>query len=153
MIGSAIPSAAGAVVCAVTWRASAPAANPVVPRLLRGTPGVVKAVRVPDPRTVQIVLALPYAPLLSVLAHPALAIVRLSQGADGSARWTGTGPFLVAESLPADHLSATTMPNLWRRAGHGARFERHYAGELHRHYQDLASAQRTANIDAGDSPF
>lgn len=80
--------------------AGAPAANPVVPRLLRGTPGVVKAVRVPDPRTVQIVLALPYAPLLSVLAHPALAIVRLSQGADGSARWAGTGPFLVAESLP-----------------------------------------------------
>ena len=32
--------------------AGAPATNPVVPRLLRGTPGVVKAVRVPDPRTV-----------------------------------------------------------------------------------------------------
>ena len=72
--------------------------QPVVPRLLRGTPGVVKAVRVPDPRTVQIVLALPYAPLLTVLAHPALAIVRVTSGADGSARWVGTGPFLVAES-------------------------------------------------------
>ena len=80
--------------------AGAPATNPVVPRLLRGTPGVVKAVRVPDPRTVQIVLALPYAPLLTVLAHPALAIVRVSTAPDGSPRWVGTGPFLLAESLP-----------------------------------------------------
>ena len=53
-------------------------------------PGVVKAVRVPDPRTVQIVLALPYAPLLSVLAHPALAIVRLSTGP--TAPRDGSGP-------------------------------------------------------------
>ena len=80
--------------------AGAPATNPVVPRLLRGTPGVVKAVRVPDPRTVQIVLALPYAPLLTVLAHPALAIVRGSTAPDGSPRWVGTGPFLLAENLP-----------------------------------------------------
>ena len=85
--------------------AGAPAANPpattlMAPRLLRGTPGVVKAVRVPDPRTVQIVLALPYAPLLTVLAHPALAIVRMSTAADGSSRWVGTGPYLLAESLP-----------------------------------------------------
>ena len=34
-----------------------------------------------------------------------------------------------------------------------AAIERHYAGELHHHYQDLASAQRTADIDADDSPF
>ena len=31
-----------------------------------------------DPRTVQVVLVQPYAPLLTVLAHPALAVVRTS---------------------------------------------------------------------------
>ena len=28
--------------------------------------------------------------------------------------------FIVTESLPADHLDARTMPNLWRRAQEGA---------------------------------
>lgn len=32
-----------------------------------------------------------------------------------------------------------------------AALERHYAGELHRHYQDLASAHRA--VEADDSPF
>ena len=47
------------------------AVNAAAPRLLRGVPGVVKEVRAPDGRTVQIVLVQPYAPLLTVLAHPA----------------------------------------------------------------------------------
>ncbi|MGH9888178.1 MAG: hypothetical protein ACREBE_21780 [bacterium] len=36
-----------------------------------------------------------------------------------------------------------------------AALERHYVGELHRHYQDLASAQRPAatTADDDDSPF
>ncbi len=36
--------------------------------------------------------------------------------------------FVIAESLPAEHLDERTMPNLWRRAGRGALFTRHYAG-------------------------
>lgn len=90
----------------------APAANPVVPRLLRGAPGVVKAVKAPDPRTVQIVLNLPYAPLLTVLAHPAMSIVRVTTGADGAPRWLGTGAFLVAEALPG-RLVLEANPVYW----------------------------------------
>jgi membrane-anchored protein YejM (alkaline phosphatase superfamily) len=38
---------------------------------------------------------------------------------------------IVAESLPADHLDARNMPNLWRRAEEGgARFTRHYASSV-----------------------
>ncbi|MBI2528049.1 MAG: hypothetical protein HYV93_18950 [Candidatus Rokubacteria bacterium] len=78
----------------------APERNPVVPRLLRGTPGVVKEIRAPDARTVQIHLVLPYAPLLTVLAHPALGIARAVTGPDGGTRWIGTGPFSPAEVGP-----------------------------------------------------
>ncbi len=42
--------------------------------------------------------------------------------------------FLVAESLPAEHLDERTMPNLWRRAQGGARFTRHYAGASSTNY-------------------
>src|SRR6266498_2825089 len=40
------------------------------PALLRGAPGVVKEVRAPNARTVEIALVQPYAALLTVLAHP-----------------------------------------------------------------------------------
>jgi len=49
-------------------------ANKTWPVLLRGMPGVVKEVRAPNSRTVEIALVQPYAPILTVLAHPALAI-------------------------------------------------------------------------------
>jgi membrane-anchored protein YejM (alkaline phosphatase superfamily) len=42
--------------------------------------------------------------------------------------------FVIAESLPAEHLSAVTMPNLWRRAEGGALFERHYSGASSTNY-------------------
>jgi peptide/nickel transport system substrate-binding protein len=64
-------------------------------RLVRGTPGVVKEVRAVDPRTVQISLVLPYAPLPAVLAHPAFSIVLA--GSLGQ-RWIGTGPFALTEA-------------------------------------------------------
>ncbi len=80
--------------------AQAPADGSVVPRLMRGAPGVVKEIRVPDARTVQIHLVLPYAPLLTVLAHPALGIARVVTAADGAPRWIGTGPFIPAEAAP-----------------------------------------------------
>jgi len=69
----------------------------VWPRLLRGLPGVVKEVRAPDPRTVQIQLLLPYAPLLTVLAHPGFAVFKESAGEGGVRRWLGTGPFRITE--------------------------------------------------------
>jgi peptide/nickel transport system substrate-binding protein len=79
----------------------APAQRPLVPRLLRGSPGVVRAISVPEPRVVQITLAQPYAPLLTVLAHPALAI---GLALDGGARWVGTGPFAPLEGGPGRWL-------------------------------------------------
>lgn len=100
--------------------ANPPATNLIVPRLLRGTPGVIKAVRVPDPRTVQIVLALPYAPLLTVLAHPALAIVRVTTAADGTPRWLGTGPFLLAESVPG-RVILEANPAYWGGSARSSR--------------------------------
>jgi peptide/nickel transport system substrate-binding protein len=90
----------------------APSANPVVPRLLRGAPGVVKAVKTADARTVQIILNLPYAPLLTVLAHPAMSIVRLTKGPDGAPRWLGTGAFLVAETAPG-RMVLEANPAYW----------------------------------------
>jgi len=72
----------------------APTPN-VAARLVRGTPGVVKEVRAVDPRTVQISLLLPYAPLPAVLAHPAFSIVLV--GSLGQ-RWIGTGPFALTEA-------------------------------------------------------
>jgi hypothetical protein len=53
-------------------------------------------------------------------------------GAD-EVRFTRTPDVLVvaAESLPADHLDARNMPNLWRRTeAEGARFTRHYASSV-----------------------
>jgi ABC-type transport system substrate-binding protein len=77
-----------------------PSPNPVAPRLLRGVPGVVKDIRVPDARTVQVNLVLPYAPLLTVLAHPGFSVALAAAGEGGGPRWVGTGPFSIAEADP-----------------------------------------------------
>lgn len=77
----------------------APASPAMAPRLLRGAPGVVQAVQAPDARTVRIVLGLPYAPLLTALAHPALSVVAAVPAPEGR-RWVGTGPYAVTEMLP-----------------------------------------------------
>lgn len=80
----------------------------VWPRLLRGLPGVVKEVRARDARTVQIQLLLPYAPLLTVLAHPGFAVVK-----EGSAPWwLGTGPFRVTE-LTSGRIVLEANPGYW----------------------------------------
>lgn len=75
--------------------AHAPSPNMAAPRLIRGTPGVVKEVKALDARTVQISLLLPYAPLPAVLAHPAFSIVLASSAGQ---RWVGTGPFALTEA-------------------------------------------------------
>jgi peptide/nickel transport system substrate-binding protein len=77
--------------------ALAPSGNGVAARLLRGMPGVVKEIRAKDPRTVEISLMQPYAPLLTVLAHPAFSIVLPAGTGGGDSRWQGTGPFSVTE--------------------------------------------------------
>jgi peptide/nickel transport system substrate-binding protein len=73
-------------------------ASPVWAALLRGSPGVVKEVRAPDAKTVQFVLSQPYAPLLTVLAHPGLGIVRASSPVEGATRLVGTGPYRVVDA-------------------------------------------------------
>lgn len=87
----------------------APSPNPAGPRLLRGAPGIVKEIVTPDLRTVQINLLLPYAPLVTVLAHPAFSVVRPGTGA---ARWIGTGPFVMAEASPG-RLALEANPAYW----------------------------------------
>lgn len=72
----------------------------VWPRLLRGLPGVVKEARAVDAKTVQIALVLPYAPLLTALAHPAFGVVHAVPGSGGAIRWLGTGPFRLGEISP-----------------------------------------------------
>src|SRR3989454_4519611 len=86
--------------------------NKTWPLLLRGAPGVVKAVRVPNSRTVEIVLVQPYAPLLTVLAHPALAIAKPSQAADAPGRLIGTGPYRVVDAS-VGRLALEAMPGYW----------------------------------------
>ena len=68
--------------------------------LLRGVPGVIREVRAADPRTVHIVLVQPYAPLLTVLAHPALAISRAASPVEGTVRLIGSGPYRVVDVSP-----------------------------------------------------
>jgi len=72
----------------------APSPNPAGPRLLRGTPGVVKEILTPDSRSVQINLLQPYAPLLTVLAHPVFSV---AYSGTGASRWIGTGPYAITE--------------------------------------------------------
>jgi peptide/nickel transport system substrate-binding protein len=87
-------------------------ANRVWPALLRGTPGVIKEVRAPNARTVDIVLVQPYAPLITVLAHPGLAIAKTSTGPDGAGRLIGTGPFRVVDVSPG-RLALEAIPGYW----------------------------------------
>ena len=87
---------------------NAPSPN-AASRLVRGTPGVVKEIRAVDPRTVQIALTLPYAPLPAALAHPVFSIVLAS--ALGQ-RWVGTGPFALTEAS-AGRVVLDAHPGYW----------------------------------------
>ncbi|HMH52635.1 MAG TPA: ABC transporter substrate-binding protein [Candidatus Acidoferrum sp.] len=68
--------------------------------LLRGVPGVVKDVRATDARTLQFVLFQPYAPLLTVLAHPGFGIAKSTTAIDGTPLLIGSGPYRLAEAAP-----------------------------------------------------
>ncbi len=66
--------------------------------------------------------------------------------------------FVVAESLPADHLDERTMPRLSARAASGARFTRHYAGASSTNYTlftlmyGLQAQKLEATVGAGRRP-
>ena len=98
----------------------APAAPAVAPRLLRGAPGVVKEIKAPDARTVRIQLGLPYAPLVTVLGHPGLAVALPAPGEGATARWLGTGAFAIAEAGPA-RIVLEAQPAYWGGAPRLAR--------------------------------
>lgn len=126
----------------------APSANPVVPRLLRGAPGVVKAVKAVDARTIQITLNLPYAPLLTVLAHPAMSIVRVPTGSDGAPRWLGTGAFLVAETAPG-RVVLEANPAYWGGAPRSSRIVLLEQGDDARAAADLDARALDLYVPAG----
>jgi peptide/nickel transport system substrate-binding protein len=84
----------------------------VWPTLLRGRPGVVKEVRAANPRTVEFVLVQPYAPLLTVLAHPGFGIARSVSGADGRAALVGTGPFRLVD-VASGRLALEAFAGYW----------------------------------------
>jgi len=101
-------------------RPEAQGTNKAWAALLRGVPGVVKEVRAASSRTVEIVLTQPYAPLLTVLAHPGLAIAKPSQAADAPGRLIGTGPYRIVDAS-VGRLALEAMPGYW---GGPARSER-----------------------------
>lgn len=81
--------------------------------LLRGAPGVVKEIRAADARTVQITLSQPYAPLLTVLAHPGFGVTReVAASAGGRPRLVGTGPYRLAE-ISGGRIVLEAFPDHW----------------------------------------
>jgi peptide/nickel transport system substrate-binding protein len=80
--------------------------------LLLGRPGVVKEVRALDVRTVQFKLLQPYAPLLTVLAHPGLAVTRVSTGPDGTTRLVGSGPYRIVDAA-AGRIAVEAVAGYW----------------------------------------
>jgi peptide/nickel transport system substrate-binding protein len=88
--------------------------------LLLGRPGVVKEVRALDVRTVQFTLLQPYAPLLTVLAHPGLAVTRASTGPDGTTRFVGSGPYRIVDAA-AGRIAVEAVAGYW---GGAPRMER-----------------------------
>jgi peptide/nickel transport system substrate-binding protein len=93
----------------------ATASATVWPALLRGRPGIVKEVRAADARTVEFVLVQPYAPLLTVLAHPGFGIARSVGAVDGRAALVGTGPFRVVDAA-AGRLALEAVATSWAGA-------------------------------------
>jgi ABC-type transport system substrate-binding protein len=85
-----------------------------------GRAGVIKEVRAADVRTVQFVLTQPYAPLLTVLAHPALAVARVTTGADGVSHFVGSGPYRIVDVAPG-RIAVEAAPGYW---GGAPRMER-----------------------------
>ncbi len=92
-------------------RSEGTARSPVWATLLRGVPGVVKEIRAGEGRTVHFVLVQPYAPLLTVLAHPGFGVVRTVTHPDGP-RLVGTGPYRIVDAS-AGRLALEAVPGYW----------------------------------------
>jgi peptide/nickel transport system substrate-binding protein len=123
----------------------APSPNPAGPRLLRGSPGVVKEILTPDQRTVQINLLLPYAPLLTVLAHPVFSVAHSGTGA---MRWIGTGPYSVSEVSPG-RITLDANPSYWAVPPRSARLVLVEAADPTRALADLDARSLDLVIPAG----
>ena len=117
----------------VPSHALAPSPNPGGLRLLRGSPGVVKEILTPDPRTVQINLLLPYAPILTVLAHPVFSIAHSGTGA---MRWIGTGAYSVSEVSPG-RITLDANPSHWAAPPRTARIQLLEAADAAKAESDL----------------
>lgn len=92
-----------AAACFERWlksEARPPGSAMVWTTLLRGIPGVVKEVLAADARTLRFVLFQPYAPLLTVLAHPGFGVAKSAIAPDGSSILIGSGPYRLAEAAP-----------------------------------------------------
>src|SRR3989304_4180337 len=126
----------------------APSPNPAPSRLLRGSPGVVKEILTPDQRTVQINLALPYAPLLTVLAPPVFSVALSGTGA---MRWIGTGPYSVSEVSPG-RISLDANQAYWSAPPRSARVVLLDAGDPAKAEADLDSRGLHLLIPAGAPP-
>jgi peptide/nickel transport system substrate-binding protein len=99
------------VVAALTERISAdepPDGAPTWVRPFRGAGRIVREVRRAEGGAIQIVLGQPYAPLLALLAHPALAIAVPRPGGPR----VGSGPYRAVE-LSADRLTLDAAAT-WR---------------------------------------
>jgi peptide/nickel transport system substrate-binding protein len=123
----------------------APSPNPAPSRLLRGAPGVVKEILIPDQRTVQINLLLPYAPLLTVLAHPVFSVALSGTGA---MRWIGTGPYSVSEVSPG-RITLDANASYWAAPPRSARVVLVEAADPVRAQADLDSRSLDLLIPAG----
>jgi peptide/nickel transport system substrate-binding protein len=110
--GSPLTSLDVAVSYERQFRPEVPVAGRAWPALLRGAPGVVKEVRAPNARTVEIVLVQPYAALLTVLAHPSLAVAKYSTATDGTGRFVGSGPYRVVDAS-SGRLALEATPGHW----------------------------------------
>jgi peptide/nickel transport system substrate-binding protein len=106
------PLTAGDV--AASFQRQVAAAEPGSPwsALQGGRPGVIREVRASGARTVQFVLTQPYAPLLTVLAHPALAVARVAVGSDGAGHFVGSGPYRIVDVAPG-RIAVEAVPGYW----------------------------------------
>jgi ABC-type transport system substrate-binding protein len=105
------PLGADEVVAALAERISAdeaPDGAPAWVRPFRGAGRFVREVRRGEGASVQVVLGQPYAPLLALLAHPALAIAVARPGGTR----VGSGPYRATE-LTSDRLVMDAAPT-WR---------------------------------------
>lgn len=89
------------------------------------------------------------------------AAVRLPSGVDPAAVKLSNPQdvvFVLAESMPSNHLDAETMPRLWKRAAAGTVFPRHYSGSSATNYTlfsllyGLNAHQLEASVGAGLRP-